>query len=157
MLLAASAPLKKSKLAKIIPAFEEVLIELKESLIEHGIQIFESCDEIELVTREEFSQPLKDFFKWESEELSPSLTEVLSIIAYAGPISRAEIEKIRGVNSIYSLKKLLLVGLIEKTFNPQRKNVIFYKSSAEFLKHLGITKDESLPNYFELRKKICGQ
>ena len=156
ILLAASAPIKKSKLAKIILDFELVLNELKESLSEHGIQIFESENEIELTTREEFGEQLKEFFKLESEELSTSLVEVLSIISYAGPISRSGIEKIRGINSVYSLKRLLIVGLIEKVYNPQRKNIVLYKPSGEFLKHLGITAVESLPNYFEFRKNIIG-
>lgn len=157
ILLASSAPIKKSKLEKIIDNFNDALVELKDSLLGHGIQVFDYNDEIELITREELGEQLKNFFKLESEELSTSILEVLSIISYAGPLSRSDIEKIRGVNSIYSLKKLLIIGLIEKTNNPQKKNVILYKPSIEFLKHLGIMTSESLPNYFELHKKILGQ
>lgn len=157
VLLVSSASVKKSKLKNLIENFDEILNELKESFNNHGIQILETGDKIELVTREELGEELKEFFRLESEELSPSLLEVLSIISYLGPISRSEIEKLRGVNSVYSLKRLLIIGLIEKAENPHRKNVVLYKPSIDFLKHLGIANVQSLPDYSEFRKKIISQ
>lgn len=154
ILLAASAPIKKQKLRKYLKNFEVIAQELKEALGEHGVQIIELGDEIELVTKEDLAPTLREFFQLEAEELSPSLFEVISIVAYAGPVSRPEIERIRGVNSIYALKKLLLIGLVEKILPSQKKNLILYQVSAEFLKYLGISAPESLPDYFELRKKI---
>lgn len=154
ILLAASAPLSKQKLFKYFPDLPDLVTELQKELDLHGIQVVELGGDLELVTREQLASSLKEFFKLEEEELSASLLEVVSIVAYAGPISRPEIDRIRGINSIYALKRLLLVGLIEKSLQSQKKNIVLYQASGELLKYLGLTTTESLPDYFELRKKI---
>ena len=69
-----------------------------------------------LVAANEFAPLIKEMIKEDiEEELTPAALETLSIIAYRGPMSRAEIEDLRGVNSIYILRQLLLKGLIERT------------------------------------------
>jgi len=87
-------------------------------------------------------------------DLSPAALETLSIIAYRGPISRAEINEIRGVDSSYILRQLFLRELIERFPSPQRQNIFLYQVSFKFLEHLGLTKVQDLPNYEELHQKI---
>jgi len=89
-------------------------------------------------------------------DLSPASSETLAIVAYRGPISRAEINEIRGVDSSYILHQLLLRELIERFPNPQRANSFLYNISFKLLNHLGITKVQDLPNYEELHKKSFG-
>lgn len=87
-------------------------------------------------------------------DLSPAALETLSIIAYRGPISRAEINEIRGVDSSYTIHQLFLRELIERFPHPQRSNVFLYQVSFKFLQHLGLNKIQDLPNYEELHQKL---
>jgi len=81
------------------------------------------------------------------EDLTPASLEVLAIIAYKGPISRMEIEEIRGVNSSYTLRNLLIRGLIERRGHPQDSRAYVYEVSFNFLRKLGLKSIEELPEY----------
>lgn len=111
------------------------------SLVFHG-------EKIQLATKPEFAKILEGFVKEElSEELTPASLETLSIISYFGPISRNRIEYLRGVNSSFILRSLLLRGLIERISDPDRPQGYVYESSFDLLKHLGLTRKENLPDY----------
>lgn len=72
--------------------------------------------------------------------------EVLSIIAYRQPVTRAEIDQIRGVNCDHAVNKLLEYGLIEEAGRmdaPGRP--ILFKTTEEFLRHFGLSSKDSLP------------
>ena len=86
------------------------------------------------------------------ETLSNASLEVLSIVAYRGPISRTEIEAIRGVNCTYTLRNLLMRGLVERIDNPKDLRGYVYKISFEFLKKLGIDDVKKLPDFENLNK-----
>ena len=87
------------------------------------------------------------------EELTPATLETLSIIAYLGPVARSTVDYIRGVNSSFILRALLVRGLVTRHFQEARKNTFEYKVSFNFLKHLGLGKIEELPE-FEKYKNI---
>ena len=91
---------------------------------------------LEEITKQEFT-----------EALTPASLETLSIVMYSGPISRADIEYIRGVNSSFTLRALLMRGLAERETDPKRGNAYLYKASFELLRHLGLSKNEDLPDY----------
>ncbi|HLB50899.1 MAG TPA: SMC-Scp complex subunit ScpB, partial [Patescibacteria group bacterium] len=74
------------------------------------------------------------------------------IIAYRGPIARHAIEAIRGVNCSFTLRALLLRGLIERTNNPSDSRSILYRVSFDFLKTLGVDQVEKLSEYDALSK-----
>jgi segregation and condensation protein B len=78
--------------------------------------------------------------------------EVISIVAYRGPITRSEIEAIRGVNSSYTVRSLMLRGLMERIENPNDSRGYLYKISFDFLKKLGIDSVERLPEFETLSK-----
>ncbi|EKE10649.1 MAG: hypothetical protein ACD_15C00221G0001 [uncultured bacterium] len=82
--------------------------------------------------------------------LSSAALEVLSIIAYRGPISKPEIEAIRGINCSYTLRNLTIRGLIERENNPKDSRGYVYVVSFDFLKKLGVEKMENLPEYATL-------
>jgi segregation and condensation protein B len=97
-----------------------------------------------------------------SEELSRASLETLSIILYKGPISRREIDYIRGVNSSYIIRNLLVRGLIER-YESEEYQVgqgrlsgrgYNYKATVNLLRHLGLTKQEDLPDYKTAFAKI---
>jgi segregation and condensation protein B len=143
------------KIAKIIGVKEEEvrqLLDLLEAALkgnpERGLQLIRNEDEIQLATKPEFQsigqQLTQDEFK---EELTPASLETLSIVAYLGPITRMMIDYIRGVNSSFTLRSLLIRGLVERDFQPDKANVYEYRASFDFLKHLGLGRREDLPEY----------
>jgi len=79
---------------------------------------------------------------------------VLSIVAYRGPITRAEIEAIRGVNCSFTLRALLIRGLLDRTENIKDNRRYLYNISFDFLKKLGMDSVEKLPDWETLNKKI---
>ena len=88
-----------------------------------------------------------------SEELSRSSRETVAVIAYKGPVSRPEIDYIRGVNSSYALRNLLLRGLILREESPDTTRGYRYSVSGDFLKYLGVSKIEDLPGYEEFKEQ----
>lgn len=81
------------------------------------------------------------------ENLSKAALEVLAIIAYRSPITRAEIEAIRGVNCSFTLRNLLLRDLIERQGNPADARGYVYLPTFRFLQSLGLRGTEELPDY----------
>jgi segregation and condensation protein B len=129
--------------------------ELGEFLIssKSGLVLMVKGDAYLLATRPEFSSLLEKVLKAElNESLTPAALETLSIIAYAGPIGRAEIDYIRGVNSSYTLRALSVRGLIDKENDPKRGNAYVYTPSFDFLKHVGVASAEALPEYQKFRE-----
>jgi len=112
---------------------------------------------VQLATKSEFAPLMEEFIKDEfKEDLTPASLETLSLIAYLGPVSRAQIDYYRGVNSSFILRNLLMRGLVERYTDPQRANVYFYQASFDLMKYLGISKMEDLPEYekFKTMAKI---
>lgn len=97
---------------------------------------------VEALMKEQFSQ-----------ELSRAALETLSVVAYKGPMTRVDIEYIRGVNSSFTLRNLLMRGLVERIENPKDARSYLYRVSFDFLKHLGFLRIEDLPGYQEFRSK----
>ena len=98
---------------------------------------------IEALAREEFT-----------EELSRAAMETMAVIAYQGPLARASIDYIRGVNSSYTVRSLLMRGLIERMENPKDSRTPLYRASIDFLRHLGVARMEDLPDFMELTTAV---
>lgn len=113
-----------------------------------GLRVLRSPEGVQVVTASEARDALETFVTQSiRERLTPAAAETLSIIAYRGPISRAGIEALRGVNSSFTLRLLALRGLITREPHPKDRRSFVYQISAEFLRHLGTTSVESLPEY----------
>jgi segregation and condensation protein B len=103
---------------------------------------------VQLVTKPEHHELVSQFLKEEmTEELTPASLETLAIIAYMGPVPRAKIDYLRGVNSLFTLRSLRLRGLIERISDPENSNGFLYQASFDLLKHLGVPKEAQLPEY----------
>ncbi len=87
------------------------------------------------------------------EELSPASLEVLTIVLYRGPLARAEIDYIRGVNSSFILRSLMLRGLIERLPDTKGHHLFLYAPSFNLLRFLGISSVNELPDFAALSKK----
>ena len=98
-------------------------------------------------TAGENAKVVADFVKEEfSGELTRPQLETLTVIAYRGPISKYELEIIRGVNCSLILRNLSIRGLIEEDYD-QKKKEMRYRVSIDFFRHLGIQRVEGLPDY----------
>ncbi len=155
-------PLEPKKLAKILGVKEAEVSagldflnnELKRE--ERGLVLVQDKGKVQLVTKPEFAKLLEDITKQEfTEMLTPAALETLSIIAYAGPISRADIEYIRGVNSSFIMRALLMRGLVDRSIDPKRSNTYLYSTSFELLRHLGLTKNSDLPDYSKYKELVA--
>ncbi|MGE4554578.1 MAG: SMC-Scp complex subunit ScpB [Candidatus Paceibacterota bacterium] len=160
VLFSLSKPLSLKELAQILNEKEEVVLKeleaLKQELEENkrGIRLLKNDNRWQMVSASEASEYLIKIKKEELEgELSQAALETLSIIAYQGPLTRGEINMIRGVDSTYTLLNLLERGLIEREPHPQRANAYLYKISEKFLRYLGLTSIEELPDYQNLSQK----
>ncbi|MDE1988476.1 MAG: SMC-Scp complex subunit ScpB, partial [Patescibacteria group bacterium] len=88
------------------------------------------------------------------KDLGKTGLETISIILYKGPISRAEIDYIRGARSNFILRNLLMRGLIEKVAKLDDNRAFLYKPSFELLSYLGLSKIEDAPEYAEVKKEF---
>ena len=113
-----------------------------------GLEIISMGDRVQLATKPSLNSAIELFIKGElSEELSPASLEVLSLITYLGPISRAKLEYLRGVNSSFILRNLLIRGLVERFNDPKNSLAYLYQPTFELLAHLGIKSPKDLPEY----------
>ncbi len=128
---------------------------LKAALAGRGLGIVQNGGEIMLYTAPEASELIKKLTKEElAREVSKAGIEVLSLIIYRGPISKKDIDYIRGVNSSYIIRNLLVRGLIERVENGDSRSFV-YQPTFEFLAHLGVSKKEELPDFETVQKDIA--
>lgn len=133
---------------------KELLLKLKSSYEseERGIRISYLGDSFKLTTKEEhkeYYQKLVD--NPDNNTLSPSSLEVLAIIAYNQPLTRAEVDEMRGVSSAHIIRKLMAKGLIKeagKSKMPGRPNL--YRTTSEFLDAFGLSSINELPEIAEI-------
>ena len=120
-----------------------------------GLQLVSDREKIQLATKPEFNSILESFMKEEiSEDLSPASLEALSIIAYLGPISRARLEYLRGVNSIVILRSLMIRGLVERFPDPEHSSGFLYRGTFDLMKHLGIKEKSELPDHEKFQELL---
>ncbi len=129
---------------------KKLLKDLEEKLKDEnrGLKLVFSGEQVQLATKPEFSGFLEEFIKEEfKENLTPAGLETLSLIAYLGPITRAKIDYFRGVNSSFTVRNLMIRGLIERVEGSYQ-----YRTSFDLIKHLGFSKIEELPEYEKFNK-----
>lgn len=154
-------PVTVKKLASLLKTDESsvssALQKLEEDLKNRGVGLVRNGDEAVLGTNKDLSSLIEEITKEEiSRDLGKAGLETLSIILYQGPVSRADIDYIRGVNSQFILRNLLVRGLIDRVENPQDARSFLYKPTLELLSHLGVSKIEDLPQYGQVREEIDG-
>lgn len=130
---------------------KKLLLELKEKYEdeERGLRIRYLGDAFKLTTKEEHKDFYQKFLMNPSEQqgLSSAALEILAIIAYNEPITRIEIDEMRGISSSFTLRKLIAKGLVKesgKSDLPGRPNL--YKITKEFLDYFGLASKEDLPD-----------
>jgi len=152
-------PIARSLIARSlntdVSAIDTALSSLRESLAGRGLALMEVNDEVALVTTPEAGELIERLTKEElSKDLGKAGLEALSVILYQGPITKSDIDYIRGVNSHYILRSLMVRGLVERVPDPVDQRSYRYRATAELLAHLGVTTIEKLPEYERLRAEI---
>lgn len=158
VLFISGEPVKISRLEKITgsskPEIENAIMMMQNDYSAgRGLVLIKKEEDVQLATNPENASFIDDLVKSEIQEnLSKAALEVLSIVAYRGPISRLDVEAIRGVNCTFTLRSLLMRGLLERVENPKDNRGYLYKVSFEFLKKLGLDNINKLPDFEALSK-----
>lgn len=113
----------------------------------HGLRIQRHHGRLQLTTSPETAADIERFLGLEATgRLSRAALEALAIIAYQQPVTRPEIDAIRGVSSDGVLKSLLSKGLIQEIGRAERPGrPIIYTTTSDFLQHFGLNSLEELP------------
>lgn len=156
LLFISSHALSAKKLAEQTGcSLEDVRAALQELMEQYrgegkGVQLNRLGDSYQFATTGETNGVVQAFLEEEEKkELTKPSLETLTIIAYRGPITKAELELIRGVNCSLILRNLLIRGLIEEQFDKQAM-ITRYQVTFDFLHYLGIREPRELPEYDKL-------
>ena len=152
-------PYALKKLAQVfevsVSEVDEALLELENALTDRGIVLMRNGDEVMLATRPEMSDLIQSIKKQElSDPLSKAALETLTIILYKNGATKPEIDFIRGVNSQFMLRNLLVRGLVEKIPNEDDKRITKYRATFDTLRYLGISNISELPHFEAFAKEI---
>jgi segregation and condensation protein B len=157
VLFVASKPLSLKKIAKVLEVSEEeivfVLSELRlKYTSESGIVILENNGDYQMVSNPENKEIAENFIKAEvSGELTRAQLETLTVISYCGPISKPELEQLRGVNCGLIIRNLMMRGLVKEA-SDSSELLPCYEVTMDYLRHLGINSLGELPDYEQLHK-----
>lgn len=153
-------PLAITELARIAGVKEEearsALAALEKKIEGRGVVLVWNGDKVALKTSPESSSLIERLAKEElNKELGKAGLETLSVILYQGPLSRREIDYIRGVNSSFIIRHLLVRGLIERVPSDTDQRSFLYRPTFDLLSYLGISRLEELPEYRAVREEIA--
>jgi len=151
LLFVADEPIAVSQLAKVLEVkgkfIEEALERLRTEYSQRGLRIQRKGERVQMVTAPEAAPHIERFLGLQlSGKLSTAALETLAIIAYQQPITRAQIEAVRGVNCDGVLRTLTSKGLIEEIGRlEQVGRPILYGTTFEFLQYFGLQDLAELP------------
>jgi len=151
LLFVASKPLSFKKIAEMLhigsAEVRSLIEELKALYEDRGVQVLEQGENVQLVSHPRYGAMTAALYRDEiSGELTRPALETLTIIAYRGPIRKAELDQIRGVNCALILRNLQLRGLVDVSEVKERHERA-YTISMDCLRHLGISKVQDLSDY----------
>jgi segregation and condensation protein B len=152
LLFIAERPLSTSELAELagVPRLhaEAALASLLEDLVDarRGIRLQRLDDVWQLVTAPEVGERLASYAAREEARVTPAALEALAVVAYRQPCTRADVDRLRGVDSDYVLRSLLhrrLITEVGRRDTPGRP--ILYGTTFTFLERFGLTSLDDLP------------
>ena len=165
ILFAATKPLTAAEIKKVmksisVPQIESIIRELKEQYQkgEQSFEIIEIANGYEMATKKDYAPwIMKIELQKKVRQVTQSALETLAILAYKQPITRAEIEELRGVDVSAVLSTLMEKGLIKivgKKEVPGRP--FLYGTTDKFLNHFGLKSLQNLPSIEEIRNLVEG-
>lgn len=154
-------PISLKELGALLKASEEeiasALLVLEERQATGGLRLLRKDGEVMLGTAPEVSGLIEGMIKSDlHKDLGKAGIETLAIVLYLGPVTRSKIDYVRGVNSAFVVRNLMIRGLVEKEQNPNDQRSFLYKPTFELLSYLGVTEARALPEYEDVKKEIEG-
>lgn len=149
--------LSRKELQNILSVSREELEEAIKNLSgrQGGIVLVDDGDTLELRASSEAGELIEKVRKEEyAQGIGRAGLEALTAILYRGPLTRSEIDFIRGVNSSQTLRTLTMRGLVRKVVNPKDERSFLYEPTTETLSHLGISQLSELPEYDSIRTTL---
>jgi segregation and condensation protein B len=150
LLFVAEKPLSRRDIAALAGVARETVDErlgdLEVSLAGRGIRLVLVADRVELTTAPDAGALIARYVGADAVKLSPASLETLAIVAYRQPVTKAAIERVRGVDSDYTVRTLVhrrLVVELGRSEAPGRPNL--YGTGFEFLERFGLTSLDELP------------
>jgi segregation and condensation protein B len=154
LLFVSGRPLQRGELRKLIGVDEErltaALLALEYDLEsqQRGIRLQRLGDQVQLVTAPEHARYVAALLGLPmTAKLTPAALETLAVVAYRQPMTRSQIESVRGVNSDRALASLIQHGLVAEVGRAQTVGrPALFATTAEFLQQFGLTSLEQLPH-----------
>lgn len=158
LLFALGRPLGRGELQKMLGVGQEE-VEAALTLLRDnprgGIALVDDNKEVELRTSSQNAALIEQIRKEEyARDIGKAGLEALSAVLYRGPLTRSEVDFIRGVNSSQTIRTLTLRGLIRKVPNPKDERSFLYEPTTELLSELGVSRAQDLPDYAGVREKL---
>ncbi len=142
--------LTESSVKDIEQAGEKLAADYKEK--NAGTQIIKNGSSWQMVTSSDNAALIQKFVTDETTgELTRPSLETLTIIAYRGPVSKTDLDRIRGINCSLILRNLLIRGLVDVR-EDRKKDESYYTVTFDFLRFLGLNEVKELPDYDKLSK-----
>ena len=151
LLFAADKPLSIKELSKISGGFgsdvQKVLSDLTKDYQDRGIKLIRKGEYFSFVTSPDCAKHVSLLLNEElRHDLSDAAIETLAVITYKQPITRLEIENLRGVNCDQLIRSLMIRGLIHEVGRKETiGRPILYGTTMEFIQYFGLEKEEDLP------------
>jgi segregation and condensation protein B len=150
LLFVAERPLARSEIARLLGCDRETVDalvgDLETTLAARGVRLVAAGDHVALATAPETGPVIARYVGVEPGRLSPASLEVLAIVAYRQPVTKAVVERIRGVDSDYTLRSLLHRRLVVETGRADAPGrPILYGTGIDFLERFGLASLDDLP------------
>ena len=159
LLFALGRPVSRKELAAMLSVdahtLELGLAELLKDPSGRGVVCVDDGREVELRVAPEAAELVEKVRKEEfAREIGRAGAEALAAVLYRGPLTRSEIDFIRGVNSSQTIRTLLMRGFLRRVANPRDERSFLYEPTTELLAELGVTHVDELPDYEVVRGKL---
>lgn len=155
LLFISPRPLMMSKVAEFLKSSKEevakAISELAKEYVDQGrgIELVKNGQQVQMTTSGDNRKVIQEFIKDEfTGELTRPSIETLTVVAYRGPMTKAELELIRGVNCSLILRNLMIRGLVEIIEDKARGTL--YQATIDMVKYLGVNELTELPDYDKL-------
>lgn len=153
-------PVTVAELARSLPCSETEIVPAMETLASQltgrGITLVRNGEQVMLGTSTEAGDLIEKLTKDElSHDIGKAGLETLTVVLYRSPVTRAEIDYIRGVNSSFILRNLLVRGLVDKIPNPADARSFLYRPTFELLSWLGVKEISELPDYRQVIDELA--
>ena len=160
LLFALGRPLSRAEVAKFLDiprdGVEPAIESLATSMEGRGVVLVDDGKEISLRVGGSAAELVETVRKDEySRDIGKAGLEVLAAVLYRGPLTRAEVDFIRGVNSSQTLRTLTMRGLLRRIPNPRDERSYLYEPTAELLATLSVGSVKELPEYTEVQAKLA--